>query len=181
MYIDKILTYMNSVYPGNTYDYSPYNASVQAQLYNNLYGKGNCLDQINDCAARGIDEICEAAVRCSGELPRSAIDAKFFNVGRFLCQLGWSSLWRIFGSGRIWRPRTPTRSISLRILRLLSQHPRSSGRDWSLSKLLWIVGSCVRGFHNNRGWQPWRWDSGRLEETAEAEYHSHALCWWCWL
>ena len=50
------------VYPGNTYDYSPFNASVQAQLYNNLYGAGNCVDQIKGFAARGIDEICEAAV-----------------------------------------------------------------------------------------------------------------------
>lgn len=30
-------------------------------MYNNMYGPGNCLDQIKDCAARGIDEICEAA------------------------------------------------------------------------------------------------------------------------
>lgn len=54
---------MNSVFPGNTYDYSPFNASVQAQFYNNLYGAGNCVDQIKDCASRGIDEICAAAVR----------------------------------------------------------------------------------------------------------------------
>jgi hypothetical protein len=43
--------------PGNTYDYSPFNASVQAQFYNNLYGAGNCVDQVKDCAARGIDEV----------------------------------------------------------------------------------------------------------------------------
>lgn len=29
--------------------------------YNNLYGKGNCVDQIIDCNTRGIDEICSAA------------------------------------------------------------------------------------------------------------------------
>jgi Serine carboxypeptidase len=29
--------------------------------YNNLYGKGNCVDQILDCAARGINEICSQA------------------------------------------------------------------------------------------------------------------------
>jgi hypothetical protein len=51
-----------SVSPGNTYDYSPFSASVQAQLYNNLYGAGNCVDQIKDCAARGINEICTSAV-----------------------------------------------------------------------------------------------------------------------
>ena len=51
------------VYPGNTYDYSPFNASVQAQFYNNLYEAGNCVNQIKDCAARGVDEICETAVK----------------------------------------------------------------------------------------------------------------------
>lgn len=54
-----------SVFPGNTYDYSPFNTSVQAQLYNNLYGAGNCVDQVKDCAARGLNAICEAAVRNS--------------------------------------------------------------------------------------------------------------------
>lgn len=56
------MTNNNSVFPGNTYDYSPFSASVQSQFYNNLYGTGNCVDQIKDCAARGIDEICESAV-----------------------------------------------------------------------------------------------------------------------
>ncbi|RDL39293.1 uncharacterized protein BP5553_03633 [Venustampulla echinocandica] len=53
--------YNFTVWPGNTYDYSPYNKSVQAQLYNNLYGKGNCIDQVQDCYDRGINEICSAA------------------------------------------------------------------------------------------------------------------------
>ncbi|KAL2074607.1 hypothetical protein VTL71DRAFT_8385 [Oculimacula yallundae] len=53
--------YNFTVSPGNTYDYSPYNASVQSQLYNNLYGPGNCVDQTKDCAARGLNAICEAA------------------------------------------------------------------------------------------------------------------------
>jgi hypothetical protein len=52
----------SSVFPGNTYDYAPFNASVQSQMYNNLYGTGNCVDQIKDCAARGLNEICESAV-----------------------------------------------------------------------------------------------------------------------
>lgn len=72
------------VYPGNTYDYSPFNASVQAQLYNNLYGAGNCVDQIKDCAARGIDEICEAAVSFDST---SFIDkADSLYPGCLLCQ-----------------------------------------------------------------------------------------------
>lgn len=53
--------YNFTVSPGNTYDYSPYNESVQAQLYNNLYGKGNCIDQVRDCYDRGLNEICAAA------------------------------------------------------------------------------------------------------------------------
>lgn len=30
-------------------------------LYNNLWGPGNCIDQLKDCAARGINEICSIA------------------------------------------------------------------------------------------------------------------------
>lgn len=47
--------------PGNTYDYLPYNESIASLLYNNLWGPGNCIDQLNDCAARGINEICSIA------------------------------------------------------------------------------------------------------------------------
>jgi len=54
--------YNFTVFPGNTYDYDPFNASIKALFYNNLYGVGNCVDQVKDCAARGIDEICTAAV-----------------------------------------------------------------------------------------------------------------------
>ena len=53
--------YNYTVFPGNTYDYSPFNASVQDQFYNQLYGPGNCVDQIKDCAARGLNDICESA------------------------------------------------------------------------------------------------------------------------
>ncbi|TVY42902.1 Carboxypeptidase S1-like protein [Lachnellula subtilissima] len=53
--------YNYTVFPGNTYDYSPFNASVQEQFYNQLYGPGNCVDQIKDCAARGLNNICESA------------------------------------------------------------------------------------------------------------------------
>jgi carboxypeptidase C (cathepsin A) len=50
--------YNFTVFPGNTYDYSPFNKSVQQQLYNNLYGKGNCIDGLTYCAESGINEIC---------------------------------------------------------------------------------------------------------------------------
>ena len=54
--------YNFTVSPGNTYDYSPFNTSIQEMLYNNLYGKGNCVDQVKDCYARGLDAVCAAAV-----------------------------------------------------------------------------------------------------------------------
>lgn len=53
--------YNFTVNPGNTYDFSPFNETTKAQIYNSLYGEGNCLDQLLDCNARGIDEICSAA------------------------------------------------------------------------------------------------------------------------
>ncbi|OKL55626.1 hypothetical protein UA08_09085 [Talaromyces atroroseus] len=53
--------YNFTVWPGNTYDYHPYNDSIASKLYNNLYGPGNCVDQLLDCKARGIDEICSVA------------------------------------------------------------------------------------------------------------------------
>ncbi|KAK4552518.1 hypothetical protein LTR86_010362 [Recurvomyces mirabilis] len=53
--------YNYTVSPGNTYDFQPYNDTVSAQVYNAFYGKGNCLDQLNDCNARGIDDVCSAA------------------------------------------------------------------------------------------------------------------------
>ncbi|KAB8297299.1 hypothetical protein EYC80_002654 [Monilinia laxa] len=53
--------YNFTVSPGNTYDYSPFNASIQSEMYNNVYGAGNCIDQIKDCAATGTNNICQAA------------------------------------------------------------------------------------------------------------------------
>ena len=66
--------YNFTVYPGNTYNYSPYNSTIKAQLYNNLYGKGNCYDQIQDCYARGINEICSAADNFCANLVESVYD-----------------------------------------------------------------------------------------------------------
>ncbi|KAJ5765787.1 Peptidase S10 serine carboxypeptidase [Penicillium odoratum] len=53
--------YNFSISPGNTYDYDPYNASVKAEWYNNLYGEGNCVDQTLECYATGRNDICSAA------------------------------------------------------------------------------------------------------------------------
>jgi carboxypeptidase C (cathepsin A) len=35
--------YNFTVFPGNTSDVSPYNAILQAKLFNNVYGKGGCI------------------------------------------------------------------------------------------------------------------------------------------
>lgn len=53
--------YNYSVDPGNTYNYAPYNDSMKAWMYNNLYGPGNCYDMIVDCNTRGINEVCSYA------------------------------------------------------------------------------------------------------------------------
>ena len=59
--------YNFTIFPGNTYDYSPYNASTQALVFDNLYGAGNCVDQLNECAATGSNVICSAADNfCAG-------------------------------------------------------------------------------------------------------------------
>lgn len=53
--------YNFTVFPGNTYDYSPFNATIQDEMYDNLYGAGNCVDQLNKCAATGDNTICSVA------------------------------------------------------------------------------------------------------------------------
>lgn len=53
--------YNFTVSPGNTYDYRPFNGSVEALLFNNLYGAGNCLDRLKDCKAGGVDAVCQEA------------------------------------------------------------------------------------------------------------------------
>ncbi|QSZ34791.1 hypothetical protein DSL72_007649 [Monilinia vaccinii-corymbosi] len=60
--------YNFTVSPGNTYDYSPFTASQEAQLYNNVYGAGNCVDKIEYCVASGINSVCEAADNFCGAL-----------------------------------------------------------------------------------------------------------------
>ncbi|KAI7345865.1 putative carboxypeptidase 2 [Hortaea werneckii] len=53
--------YNFTVSPGNTYDVAPFNASIQNQMYNAMYGPGNCYDMTMDCYNRGLNEICSAA------------------------------------------------------------------------------------------------------------------------
>lgn len=51
------IDYNFTVFPGNTYDYAPFNEANATMFYNNLYGKGNCLDRLNDCKNTGDNAI----------------------------------------------------------------------------------------------------------------------------
>lgn len=53
--------YNFTVYPGNTYDYSPYSKELQEKVYNAMYGPGNCYDQTVDCYTLGWDDVCHTA------------------------------------------------------------------------------------------------------------------------
>ncbi|PTU22269.1 hypothetical protein P175DRAFT_0521452 [Aspergillus ochraceoroseus IBT 24754] len=64
----------SQVYPGNTYDYLPFNESISSMLYNNLYGPGNCVSQLLDCAARGTNEICSTADSFCANLVENVYD-----------------------------------------------------------------------------------------------------------
>ncbi|KAF2156305.1 alpha/beta-hydrolase [Myriangium duriaei CBS 260.36] len=66
--------YNFTVSPGNTYDYSPYNKSISNMVYNNMYGKGNCYDQIVNCQKTRRNDVCYAAdTFCANEV-ESALD-----------------------------------------------------------------------------------------------------------
>ena len=62
---DPVLQYPSyynfTVSPGNTYDYRPYGAKEAQRVYNAMYGKGNCVDQLRDCNKRKLNDICSAA------------------------------------------------------------------------------------------------------------------------
>lgn len=53
--------YNFSVYPGNTYDFDPYNQTVKDEWFNNLYGPGNCVDRIKQCYKEGGNSVCASA------------------------------------------------------------------------------------------------------------------------
>ncbi|EMD62877.1 hypothetical protein GGP41_002849 [Bipolaris sorokiniana] len=53
--------YNYSVYPGNTYDFDPYNQTVKDEWFNNLYGPGNCVDRIKQCYENGSNSVCATA------------------------------------------------------------------------------------------------------------------------
>jgi carboxypeptidase C (cathepsin A) len=64
-WFDPILQYPAyynfTVYPGNTYDYKPYNSSIEDQLYNATFGPGNCVDRLKKCAAGASNDYCSEA------------------------------------------------------------------------------------------------------------------------
>ena len=53
--------YWFAVSPGNSYDYRPFNSSVESMMYNSFYGPGNCQEQSFDCNIRGNNDVCEVA------------------------------------------------------------------------------------------------------------------------
>ncbi|KAI3336299.1 alpha/beta-hydrolase [Xylariaceae sp. AK1471] len=71
--------YNFSVFPGNTYDYSPFNETYAGMFYNNVYGKGNCLDQLLACKASGNNAVCKTADNFCASLVESVYD---FVLGR---------------------------------------------------------------------------------------------------
>ncbi|KAK4548561.1 hypothetical protein LTR36_009471 [Oleoguttula mirabilis] len=53
--------YNYTVSPGNSYNYKPYDTATAEQVYNLFWGTGNCIDKLNDCNTRQIDEVCSDA------------------------------------------------------------------------------------------------------------------------
>lgn len=53
--------YNFTVFPGNTYDYVPFNQSVSEQMYEAMYGPGQCYDQTLACNTNGTNEQCSSA------------------------------------------------------------------------------------------------------------------------
>ncbi|KAI0444980.1 Alpha/Beta hydrolase protein [Xylaria telfairii] len=66
--------YNFTVFPGNTYDYAPFNEANASMFYNNLYGKGNCLDRLRDCKNTGDNAICSSADNFCANLVESVYD-----------------------------------------------------------------------------------------------------------
>ncbi|KAL9086409.1 MAG: hypothetical protein Q9159_004186 [Coniocarpon cinnabarinum] len=61
--------YNFTVSPGNTYDFNPFNESISNQMYNSLYGVGNCRDQEVACATTGRNDVCALAdVFCANNI-----------------------------------------------------------------------------------------------------------------
>ena len=66
--------YNFTVSPGNTYDYSPYNQSTQDQLYNSMYGPGNCYDQVTRCYETGRNDACSIGDKFCANFVQEVLD-----------------------------------------------------------------------------------------------------------
>ncbi|WFD23862.1 carboxypeptidase D [Malassezia equina] len=53
--------YNISAFPGNTYNVKPYNQSTISSLYQNVYGKGKCMDHMDKCISLKTDKACRKA------------------------------------------------------------------------------------------------------------------------
>ncbi|KAI1350522.1 Alpha/Beta hydrolase protein [Xylaria sp. FL0043] len=73
-YVQYQAYYNFTVYPGNTYDYAPFSKSEAAMFYNNVYGKGNCLDKLRDCKRTGDNSICRLADNFCAYMVESVYD-----------------------------------------------------------------------------------------------------------
>ncbi|KAK5111817.1 hypothetical protein LTR62_004737 [Meristemomyces frigidus] len=61
--------YNFTVFPGNTYDYFPFNSTIEDMMYNAMYGPGNCYDMTMDCYRTGLNDICSASDNfCANEV-----------------------------------------------------------------------------------------------------------------
>lgn len=69
--------YNFTVFPGNTYDFKPFNKSTEKKMYDALYGKGNCVDGIKACYAKGLstgDKLCSKADNYCAENVEEVLD-----------------------------------------------------------------------------------------------------------
>ncbi|KAI1434371.1 alpha/beta-hydrolase [Xylaria sp. CBS 124048] len=66
--------YNFTVSPGNTYDFSPFSETDASMFFNNLYGKGNCLDRLLNCKATGDNDVCKNADNFCANLVESVYD-----------------------------------------------------------------------------------------------------------
>lgn len=54
--------YNFTVNPGNSFSWKPFNDTIEALMYERLYGKGNCVEQLYDCNyGSQSDQVCSTA------------------------------------------------------------------------------------------------------------------------
>lgn len=118
---DPVLQYEGyynfTVSPGNTYDIEFFNASQSSRMYNNMYGSGNCYDQI---------------LSCNTDDPS---DTKCSTADSF-CANNVENIEDIIANRDEYDTRELSpRSVPTNILRRLPQHTRSPVRTRTLCEL----------------------------------------------